>query len=775
MTLRGSASDANHSYDQLTATWYSGSEIICEATVPESDGTVQCDTTLVLTESEVSLEVKDAGNAMGSDTVTLTVVPTAAPDAMIITPESSGMYYSDQLITFSGVVTDEEDSSNLLSVYWESSLDGALSDVDAIPESDGSLLGYGYLTEGEHAIELHVADTTGKTDRASVIIEVGPPNSAPLCAITAPSDGSAGPEGESVQFVATASDVDVSSDMLTVTWSSDKDGEIGTSVPNSAGEISFTTSDLSVNTHNISMQVSDEVGATCTATLDYTVGTPPSIIIGSPVDGNVLNAGEPILFSATVSDAQDQPDEVLLDWQLDGVSISTQGATSSGTAEFSDNSLGFGVYNLAVTATDTDGLTDSDQVNFTVNGLPTQPVVRIDPNPVNTNDTLSAVMDIPSTDPEGNSVSYTYEWLLGGVVQSAYTSSTLPSSATLKNEYWTVRVTPNDGIADGLAGEASITIDNIPPTLSGLAIAPANNVTNDITLTCSVVVTDPDDTLTPAYEWSIGSSVVGSGSTLDLAAVGAMPDDVVTCAASVVDGNGASAADSTTAIVLNRAPIVSGAVITPSTGVTTATALTCSATVVDDDGESPTVAYEWQVGSSAYSGDSLSLDNTIVSPGDTVTCTVSASDAFGGTASDSASVTVDNTLPTVTASITANGSTNAGELTCSATASDVDDAPSAPTLDFEWFDAAGVPLGTSNPLQLDSSMGVDGDAISCVATATDQSGESASDTAFHTITNSTPVIDSISLTPATLTANTASVTCLVTGSDADGDTVAFAY
>ena len=35
VTFRGSASDANHSYDQLTATWYAGSEVICEATVPE--------------------------------------------------------------------------------------------------------------------------------------------------------------------------------------------------------------------------------------------------------------------------------------------------------------------------------------------------------------------------------------------------------------------------------------------------------------------------------------------------------------------------------------------------------------------------------------------------------------------------------------------------------------------------------------------------------------------------------------------------------------------
>ncbi len=87
----------------------------------------------------------------------------------------------------------------------------------------------------------------------------------------------------------------------------------------------------------------------------------------------------------------------------------------------------------------------------------------------------------------------------------------------------------NDGIADGSMGEATITIENTAPTLSSLSITPTSSIYNDITLTCSVVVTDPDEMLTPTYEWSIGSFVVVSGSTFDLNGMGAMPDDVVTC------------------------------------------------------------------------------------------------------------------------------------------------------------------------------------------------------------------------------------------------------
>ena len=82
-----------------------------------------------------------------------------------------------------------------MSAYWESDIDGVLSNVDSEPDSTGTIVGYEYLTEGEHAIELHVEDSTGKTDRETVIINVGPPNSAPLCEILTPVDGSAGAEG----------------------------------------------------------------------------------------------------------------------------------------------------------------------------------------------------------------------------------------------------------------------------------------------------------------------------------------------------------------------------------------------------------------------------------------------------------------------------------------------------------------------------------------------------------------------------------------------------
>ena len=341
-------------------------------------------------------------------------------------------------------------------------------------------------------------------------------------------------KGELVTFGGTVSDVDVPASYLSIEWSSDKDGVLGSSSPDSSGNVSFPFADLTVNTHVISMTVTDEIGAECVANRTYTVGTAPSIVIDAPTDGDVINEGTPITFSATVSDAQDQADAVSLDWVVDGSSISTQGATSSGEATFSDSSLTYGTYNLVVTATDTDGLTDSDQINFTVNGVPTAPVISINPDPATTSDGLSVSIDSPSVDPEGTIPTYTYEWQLGGQAQTAYTTSTLPSSATNKGEQWTVIVTPNDGITDGTSASASITIANTAPTLSGLSITPTGTTYNDDTLTCAATVTDPDESPVPTFEWTVGGSVIGSSATLDLSQTGVMPDDVVTCTVTVV-------------------------------------------------------------------------------------------------------------------------------------------------------------------------------------------------------------------------------------------------
>ena len=76
--------------------------------------------------------------------------------------------------------------------FWESDIEGVIS-VANEPNGSGELLGADYLLEGDHFLTLSVEDSSGKTGTDSLLITVGPPNSPPLCAITVPINGAAGP------------------------------------------------------------------------------------------------------------------------------------------------------------------------------------------------------------------------------------------------------------------------------------------------------------------------------------------------------------------------------------------------------------------------------------------------------------------------------------------------------------------------------------------------------------------------------------------------------
>ena len=329
--FEGSVSDANHGNTELTVSWRSSNNDFCTDLIPEDDGTTSCEALIGIDDTDIVLEVKDPEGAAAIDSISVLVLPTEAPTLEITSPSPSAKYYSDQLITFSGTIADEEDASEDLIAVWESNLDGELSTIDTEADSSGEILGSGYLTEGEHAIKLTVTDTSGKDSSGSVTITVGPPNSAPACSITAPQNGDANAEGELVIFEANATDADISSSDLLISWASDKDGDIGTSTADSAGNVSFAYTDLSVNTHTITMTVADELGETCVANVIYTVGTPPTISIDNPINGETYDEGEILTFTATVDDNEDQPNNIALSWysDLDG-EISTQSATSSG-------------------------------------------------------------------------------------------------------------------------------------------------------------------------------------------------------------------------------------------------------------------------------------------------------------------------------------------------------------------------------------------------------------------------------------------------------------
>ena len=61
-------------------------------------------------------------------------------------------------------------------------------------------------------------------------------------------------------------------------------------------------------------QVEDEMGLTCTTQRTLIVGTPPSALIQTPQAGTVFNVGEAVSLSGVVSDSEDSPVDLSVEW-----------------------------------------------------------------------------------------------------------------------------------------------------------------------------------------------------------------------------------------------------------------------------------------------------------------------------------------------------------------------------------------------------------------------------------------------------------------------------
>jgi hypothetical protein len=364
--FRGTASDANDSPNELEVIWRSPLRELCPPAPPNDDGTTTCSAALELGEEDISLEVRDPGNATASDRVVLEVMPSGPPEGMITSPEPNGKYYSDIRVSLQAIVNDAEADPDDLDVWWESDQDGVL-ETQNTASPDGEYEDSSYLSQGRHELVLHVEDPQGNETTDRVNLDVGGPNGIPLCGITSPADGTASAVGELVLFRGTASDPDIPANELQASWHSNIGGELGLSSPAADGEVVYGTETLEGGVHTITLSVQDEAGAVCTDFIIYTVSSPPEIWISSPSDGELFSSADTINLSVTVADEEDIPPSLIVTWSsdIDGP-IAEAVPGSSGTAETNVADLTPGVHVLTATATDSDGLGSSELVSIEV-------------------------------------------------------------------------------------------------------------------------------------------------------------------------------------------------------------------------------------------------------------------------------------------------------------------------------------------------------------------------------------------------------------------------
>jgi hypothetical protein len=612
--LLGHASDPDGRGDAYDATWLVDGAIACPTAPPDDLGATRCATDLAEGPHRIELTVRDGRGGTGADRVDVTASVDPRPQVEILEPTSSGRYYADAPIPLVARLADDGDLAELV-VGWADE-DRPLDVVSGL--SGDEAIGQVDLPEGTYLLTASATDPAGGVGQDQVAVTVGPANRAPTCAILAPLDGTSSAAGSAVELVGEVGDPDQPAPELAVTWSSDRDGPLATSVPAADGTVAAEAF-LSGATHELTLRVVDERGATCVATVTHAMGNPPELVLLAPTDGSVLAEGVPVVLSATATDPEDPADALVVEWStdLDGLLVAT--APDSGGVVSAVVTPSRGTHAATLLATDTDGFTARVDSVFTVDGLPTAPTVTVSPADPRTDDDLVAAVAVPSVDPEGDAVVYRWSWLRDGV-PTAFTGPTLPRAETRAGERWTARATPADPWFDGPAGEASVTVVGSPPVVTAIGLSPDPARTTDL-LTCAATASDPDgDPVTLAYAWSVDGAAAGAaGPTLDGSWFA--KGDRVSCVVTPSDGATTGGSALAELVVANSAPTGPSVAITPATP-TPGQSLRCSVTAAstDPDGDPVALAVAWVRDGSAWTG---STGSTAL-PGDTIPSGITA-------------------------------------------------------------------------------------------------------------------------------------------------------
>jgi hypothetical protein len=773
-TVRGTVGDPDDLPDQLEAWWTADDAIVCDRAVPSTDGQTTCEFALTDGPHEVRLHVEDPDGGVGSDAVTLWSVPTGAPEARIFEPLVDGIYYEDRLVRFSGEVGDAEDRAEDLEVWWE--IDGARADIDAIPDSTGRVSGVGLLPEGDdHVVTLQVRDSSDKTGDDSVgPLHVQPTNSPPDCDLVSPPPGSHSAVGETVVFRGRATDPNVSVDELDVRWSSDLDGALGVTPPGPTGDVALSVPDLSLGTHIITLEVEDDLGALCTDTRVYQVGSPPTVTVTGPAPGSDFSIGTSVTLSARLTDIDDPITTLEVVWtsSLQG-SLGSSRVDPSGNTSLTSTALASGDHDVTITVTDALGQSDTDTTTFSINTPPTAAVVVIEPDAPLTDDDLTARIAVESVDDDP--VSYTWRWSRNGTVMVGpeFSGPVLANAETERDDTWQVEVTPDDGRNPGPSATASIQVGNTAPTMSGATIA-AGTYVEGSTVTCAPQgVFDLDgDPVSLVYAWRVNDLPIAPVT----GAIGSewfVHGDRVSCEITATDLTNTGASVQSGAVTIqNTAPSISNVEVSPDAA-QQFEVLTCTYDFDDVDGDSDQSTLRWTVnGTQRGTGRTLA---GVFAENDVVVCAVTANDgATAGSSGSDSTVIAPSTPSASNVLISPANATISSTLTCSYVFTDPQNDPNQSRV--QWR-INGEPAGSGTVLA--SGTFRKDDVITCTVTPDDGRFEGTPAVATLTVGNTPPTGTAVQVFPQDVIPGATPVTCALQvgleASDADADPLTYAF
>jgi len=365
------------------------------------------------------------------------------------------------------------------------------------------------------------------------------------------------------------------------------------------------------------------------AVLEFTIdNTPPEVVSAQ------INVSEPnkddilVCLGEGYEDVDGDPEGYQVQWVVNGSEFSTE-------LELDPTPLSRGdTIRCRLTAfdgEDTGNTVLSDEVTLQ-NTPPSVASVQIGPEDPLKDDVVAATFE-GAVDPDGDEISYQYEWLINGVVSGS--APELPSSRFKKGDRIRLRASPTDGQDVGEPVESNtITAANNAPSIAEVRLTPASPYTDDV-LATEVFTSDPDgDDVSVVYEWYVnGSRISVSDAELD-GSVWFDKGDTVYVSAAPSDGTDTGdKVTSSTVTIINSTPTAPELSLDPTLPDGTEDAVcTVDKASFDADGDSLTYTFRWTVNGGAPSSTTTTTytDDTLPASayddGDVLICRVRVSD-----------------------------------------------------------------------------------------------------------------------------------------------------
>ena len=431
-----------------------------------------------------------------------------------------------------------------------------------------------YTEPGTYQASLTVTDNDGDTNTETVTIEVAEPlNIPPTAAI-----GSTGTLGNAPYAVS-----------FSGSGSSDPDGTItnyawdfgnGQTATGENASVTYTAA----GTYNATLTVTDDDGATGTATQVITVNPTPNVP-PTAVARVVSTAGTiPYTVNLSASTSTDSDGSIVgYSWDL-GNGTTATGVTTQVTYTEA------GTYPVTLTVTDDDGDTGTQVLQIEVSEDPnTAPNAAFSQSATSGIAPLSVDFDASaSEDIDGDIAGYAWNF---GNGQSG-TGATPSVTYTVPGTYQvTLNVTDNRGAVGTATSQVVVSRPPNQPPTAQLAATPSSGTAPLLVQLSSAGSSDPEGAIA-SYSWNFGNGQTGTGPNPSV--IYSTPGTYVVTL-TVTDGDGATNARSTTVTVTapNQAP-VPVIVATPTSGAAPLLVTVNGASSTDPDGS--IVSYAWNFG-----------------------------------------------------------------------------------------------------------------------------------------------------------------------------------